>query len=139
MKIQTLSKTQQKRLLSLCKEFFPEYIDIFLLTLDKNPPQIVKLVKQWEDLMINNSKLKNNIPTIADYIHWYQLCVTELPKRIFDAMDEDNDSEELYYLLNDGEGWGAEEIQIEVLKSKHPVDFLWDFVKECKKNKYFKK
>jgi hypothetical protein len=136
MKIQTLSKTQQKRLLSLCKEFFPEYIDIFLLTLDKNPPQIVKLVKQWEDLMINNSKLKNNIPTIADYIHWYQLCVTELPKRIWESFND-----------NGQRAWDYHEQAIEdvnisleiLLTSKHPVDFLWNFVKECKKNKYFKK
>jgi hypothetical protein len=125
MKVQTLNKTQQKRLLELCEEFFPHYKQIFS-TGDNG--EFISFLSHKE---IYGFKART-------VIHWYQLCLTELPKRIFDAMDEDNDSEELYYLLNDGEGWGAEEIQIEVLKSKHPVDFLWNFVKECKKNKYFK-
>ena len=129
MKVQTLNKTQQKRLLSLCKEFFPKTPFIELEGIR---------YKEYSYLSFHSGSEKEG--WLEEFtIHWYQLCLTELPKRIFDAMDEDNDSEELYYLLNDGEGWGAEEIQIEVLKSKHPVDFLWDFVQECKKNKYFKK
>jgi hypothetical protein len=120
MKIQALNKTQQKRLLSLCKEFFPEYEYIW-----------------WNScyltIVFEGGKSSNNK---SIDIHWYQLCLTELPKRIYlriitrfgKWLDTGKDHKFLC----------VQTIQELTIDSNHPVDFLYNFVKECKKNKYFK-
>jgi len=122
MKIQALNKTQQKRLLSLCKEFFPEYEYIW-----------------WNScyltIVFGGGKSSNNK---SIDIHWYQLCLTELPKRIWSKVNR------LKLMCTDGNEklemcYPYSRLEPSVLNSyKHPVDFLYNFVKECKKNKYFK-
>lgn len=121
MKIQALNKTQQKRLLSLCKEFFPEY-------------EFIWFNKCYGSFVFEGGISKENK---SIDIHWYQLCLTELPKRIWKKVntlffeDYGDDRTRMSYPYN--------RIEPSIINSNiHPVDFLYNFVKECKKNKYFK-
>jgi len=121
MKIQALNKTQQKRLLSLCKEFFPEYEYIW-----------------WNScyltIVFEGGKSSNNK---SIDIHWYQLCLTELPKRIFNKTNKIWSKIQTKYFYG-GRNY-TEITQALCFSQEHPVDFLWNLVKECKKNNYFKK
>lgn len=131
-KIQVINKIQQKRLLQLCKEFFPERKDIYFTNSDNNNINLFicfAKYNRWDEA----SDLKD-IP----YIHWYQLCLTILPERIWQTIvDDENVAEDDEWLYDEGYH-GSDDIQINTLLSNHPVDFLWKFVQECKKNKYFK-
>ena len=82
-------------------------------------------------------------------IHWYQLCLTELPNRIWNKLLDDAKDVALTNFLCDGKehlqnihiAYDEEclrGLQNHVLHYKHPVNFLYNFVKKCKKNKYFK-
>jgi hypothetical protein len=140
MKIQTLNKTQQKRLLSLCKEFLTEYK---YFSFDEQSLDIGSFIKGVNNLRISRhifmSKFEKAPYDDGIFIHWYQLCLTELPKRIWNKVnwkDEDIIDFEFFivYYLNEHSGMIAGMLEF----NQHPVDFLWDFVQECKKNKYFK-
>lgn len=126
MKILTLNKQQEKKLLALCKEFFPE-CSVILFSKDQegNYPE--------EDFI----SLSSDNGIRCNDIHWYQLCLTELPKRILNKIDEDQMEE---YLDGDTElpDGSNPDLAHQVLHAKHPVDFLYKFVQECKRNKYFK-
>lgn len=120
MKILTLNKKQEKKLLSLCKEFFPEFILVWPCPRDPDKGE------EFEDIFMELEGKKERYA-----IHWYQLCLTELPKRILHRFNDKGN--------RDGCGSGIYSLQQYVVDSpEHPVDFLYEFVKECKKNKYFK-
>jgi hypothetical protein len=123
MKIQTLNKTQQKRLISLCKEFFPEY----------GEPQIINYQGSFAKKDINSAQqIRFYNKTQLIHIHWYQLCLTELPKRIVESLKSNIQYKFAFY-----DSYHL--ITLEDITETNPVDYLWNFVKECKKNKYFKK
>lgn len=134
MKILTLNKKQEKLLIQMCKEFFPEW-------------------KTWNKIGIDSSSTQNIIfydkygyDDGAD-IAWYQLCLTELPKRIFDKLEKEKyqiisrvleeidgfDYWQPYYSMN-----MDRLLIINILESKNPIQFLYNFIEECKKNNYFK-
>jgi len=145
MKILKLSKNQQKKLLSLCEEFFPE--------LQQKAKQKTRKDFSQEEAGFRLSNEKHNTlvycsyPIDYDYhthllpnnqdtgIHWYQLCLTELPKRIYKKIECPlwNINTPFY------NRYGYEDIHIQLVRSPHPVDFLVELVQICKKNKYFKK
>lgn len=131
MKIQTLNKKQQEKLLFLCEEFFPDYKCAIGFDVDQQ---------------ICLEKGKNET-----WIHWYQLCLTELPERIWKQLDwkgyhDLNDkwwkTRMVYqfqtFLFEDIKGDCLNDFKFTNFNSKHPVDYLWDIVQKCKKNKYFK-
>jgi hypothetical protein len=132
MKIQTLNKSQKKKLLELCEEFFPNYKQIFL-TGDNG---------EFISFLSHKELYGFRARTV---IHWYQLCLTELPKRIWDIVEK-FPSNHIYNGLASYNDKGSKanlpllynDFTRQVLNN-HPVDFLYDFVQECKKNKYFKK
>lgn len=141
MKIQTLNKTQEKKLRELIKQFFPE-----LHSFEVNG--------YYGDFMVILNKYTNKKTTCEGFyktkIHWYQLCLTELPKRIWNKLDNDYQSKignfwfkstktSSMFLFYPEQILVAEMLtKWNFVKLKHPVDFLYDFVKKCKKNKYFK-
>ena len=119
MKIQTLNKQQEKKLLNLCKEFFPK----------STWQQIIGINYGDKDTVVFYEGNEKEGWLELFQIHWYQLCLTELPKRIFHWGD----------LIINGSGLCHDEEMLSCINSsKHPVDFLYQFVQECKKNKYFK-
>lgn len=115
MKILKLNKTQEKKLLSLCQEFFS--------TSGKHE-------------FIGNGNLaiyppNTNKGIYPSFIHWYQLIFTELDKRITAKIKKSIKKDSDYFNFLDY-------YLTERLK-EHPLDVLWDYVQDCKKNKYFKK
>lgn len=122
MKILKLNKSQRKKLLSLCEEFFPTNF-------------------KHKFSMVGEDILQIFIPSKkgsceGEYlirIHWYQLCIQHLLNKIIEKLNKEGKFQ--YY-----EGFGIEtDLSLEELLTNHPVDLLYDFVKECKKNNYFKK
>lgn len=121
MKIQTLDKIQQNKLLKLCKQFFPEY-------------ESIRFNESYSSFVFEGGISKENE---SINIHWYQLCLTELPKRIWKKVntlfffgDYGDDRTRMSYPYN--------RIEPSIINSNiHPVDFLWNFVKVCKKRNYF--
>ena len=128
MKIQTLNKQQEKKLLNLCKEFFPK----------STWQQIIGINYGDKDTVVFYEGNEKEGWLELFQIHRYQLCLTELPKRIWNNIntpllyaDDGTEKLNMCYPYN--------RLEFSVLNSyKHPVDFLYQFVKECKKNKYFK-
>lgn len=121
MNILTLNKTQAKKLVKLCKEFFPEYNWSF-----ENDYADEGLIDYW---------LKGEPWHTWELVHWYQLCLTELSERIFNKINFPEVSLIDLYIYH-GESLAQKIIGYN--QAEHPVDFLWNFVQECKKNKYFK-
>ncbi len=128
MKILTLNKKQEKQLVKLCEEFFPDFYweNVYegdgvdnMAYFDSGNSSVI--------LEVNISKNRYKLLEV----HWYQLCLTELSKRIWGKIPEYKS--ELFW---DGT---LEDFQSRILlPNTHPVNFLSDFVKEGKKNKYFK-
>jgi len=127
MKIQKLNDKQQKRLLKLCNEFFPELYSVSIGNYYKEYMVSLNQYSGFDDIC--EGFLENRI-------HWYQLCLTKLPKRIF------NKTENLYTKITANYYYGSRDYtgitQAMCFSKKHPVDFLWEFVKECKKKNLFK-
>jgi len=114
MKVQTLNKNQQVKLLELCNEFFPNYRSINLEMLDdfQSETFLLEFISHKE---LYGFKARTVVP-------WYQLCLTELPKRIGKLINMDITN---YYSLSN--------FLNELINSKeHPVNFLWNFVQEAK-------
>ncbi len=140
MKILTLNKKQQKKLLELLDEFFPDYSNI----------EIFSLI---DDFRMDDYFIDFNI---SIHIHWYQLCLTELPKRIWSKLQNSElgfveEFDDRQYVLNSfvtEVDKYPQDISISYKEDfqgfknyctvYHPAEFLYDFVKFCKKNKYFK-
>lgn len=105
MNILTLSPEQKTKLLELCKQFIPEY------TWRMDPA---------DRGCLEFSDEKRRI----EFIHWYQLCVTELCERItkhFELFDGGKGEYVLdYYICH---------LRYYVVDEKHPVDFLYKFWK----------
>jgi len=115
MKILKLGQKQRKKLLKLCEEFFPT---------------------NGEHEMVGNDHVaiypsNTNIGIYPTFIHWYQLIFTELDKRITNKVKKSIKKDSDYFNFLDY-------YLTERLK-EHPVDVLWEYVQDCKKNKYFKK
>ena len=132
MKIQTINKIQQRKLLKLCKKFFPDYkhVDIFEHQMDVGGPavnDVPNTLWQWW-LYLSNMNVPHDD---GIWLHWYQLCLTELPKRIYNNINFPSVS------LFDLSIYNGESLAQKTVDAKHPVDFLWDFVKTCEKNNYF--
>lgn len=138
MKILTLNKAQEKKLLALCKEFFPEYLEIqFYITEDEEFDQCRKLdfVHFLAPIDLKTKKpLGINHESNGLIIHFYELCLTELPKRIWDKLRWKLQRDYMYSGINSNTLGG----HYSAISGRHPVDFLWAFVQDCKKNKYFK-
>ncbi len=125
MKIQTLTKKQEERLLELCREFFPEY----------QKPTFYHAISRANMLVFflldNDSDIYDNCDL---FVHWYQLCLTELPKRIWSKLNSKGKyEEEGLYIKHTNIAFNT------LFSVSNPVDFLYEFVQDCKKNKYFKK
>lgn len=136
MKILTLNKKQRKILDELVEDFFQDYFQSFV----KN--DTIYFYKGAEERGIE--------------IHWYQLCLTELPKRIWNKLQNSElgfveEFDDKQYVLNSfvtEVDKYPQDISISYKEdfqglknyctAYHPVNFLYDFVKFCKKNKYFK-
>lgn len=121
MNILTLNKEQEAKLLELCKAFFPEYKHFHLI---KNIDCISyggdHQVYGWE-LPIDHVYFRPDESETFDYkkantIHWYQLCLTELPKRIHTPKC----------------GVATISIMERALLAKHPVDYLYNFWQQNK-------
>jgi len=126
MKIQTLNKTQEKKLLELCEKFFPNYksIDLHL--------------RSYETVTFTTHKEQFGYKCSTD-IHWYQLCLTELPKKVWNKIKKENiDDVRIYLNIYERELELTDFQSYSINSKEHPLDYLYDVVKECKKNKYFK-
>lgn len=124
MKILKLSQKKKKKLLSLCEEFFPTNFEHKFSIVDDDVLQIFVPSKSSKGSCEGEHLIR---------IHWYQLCLTELSTRMIKKLNKEGRFQ--FY-----EGFGIEtDLSLENLVTSHPVDLLYDFVKECKKNKYFKK
>lgn len=147
MNIQTLNEEQRKKLISLSEIFFPELQE-------KAKKETIKWCNE-ENLNIDEenwgfrlSNQKHNTLIYCSYpidhdfhihlipnnfnpgIHWYQFCLEKLSQRMYDTLNDEDDSEECYELS----------YLLEIFNNKvkeHPVDYLYDLYKENKK--YFKK
>ncbi len=151
MKILTLNKKQEKLLIQMCKEFFPELQQ-------KSENEGIKWCKEnSEDIKeyeigFRLSDENHNTLVYCSYpidygfhihllpndknpgIHWYQLCLTELPKRIFGNLKNEVTNKAKIYI----EPITLCEVQETALYGNHPVDSLKLFVTTAKKNKWFK-
>lgn len=165
MKILTINKSQQKKLLSLCEKFFPEYKtekwDTDKINIEFSKDADFELIHKsfWRIEEHANGVvhfiIKDTVFSEDDYkleIPWYQLCLTELPKRIWKQIDwksyhgsgwfePDRKCYKfesfLYSKLRDSTA-NYDTFLTHTLLSRFPVDFLHNFVQGCKKNKYFK-
>jgi hypothetical protein len=156
MKAIELTDEHKDKLLEMCDVLFPKYDDI----------QISK--NYYPDILIKLGTLNcpsENIPDLLwlvdnknddfEVFHWFEFCLTKLPKKIDDALNLDNNK--IFYEL----GFFRERITTyhDIVReyfetfenveeenpnirgyelSTHPVDFMFNFVKYCEKNKFFK-
>lgn len=138
MKPLKLSKKQQVKLLKLIKQFFPE--------VDVSDDECSTYIGDYGivELVWEKSRSKNCISYEHVPIHWYELCMNELPRRMFSYVDN--------YLRNDRTGqrwdwltyWGFKEpswtdIPRFIIEGEnHPVEALFEFYKTGKDKKLFK-
>ncbi len=129
-----ITSPKQKKLLKLCKLFFPEYKTIFIDYCHKglgdctlsNTITVIEFRKNKNAEFGNNHK--------DDFtIHWHNLCYSLLPKRIFEKTDD--------YKLSENEDimsdWNLKTPDWRELighhieyRKQHIVDYLWKFSKE---------
>ena len=105
MEILTLNKTQKKKLLELCERFFPEFKTIK-----------VDFFGEWEGIVSFCADAKLTNDSVQHLIHWYHLCLTELPKKI----------------ARKAQALATETIRERALRAKHPVDYLYMLAKLIK-------
>lgn len=103
MNIQTLNNKQEKKLLKLFKRFFPEYYSPSI-----QPNGFINIIEN------------RNSSNYINLIHWYQFCLTELPKRML----------ELYNNGDDIIGSLDCDLCVENIHSEHPVNYLYKIYKE---------
>lgn len=119
-----LNKEQRTKLLELCSIFFKEYPSI-----------------QY-GFNLNNDYVKFTNYNEQTVIHWYQLCLTELFNKIWNSVNKYYTNTNEYingFCIIRGESIGSQKDLQSKLLSNHPVDYLYDFVKECKNRNLFKK
>lgn len=120
MKSLTLSKDQRHKLLDLCVNFFPTYHSTTI----------------HEDGFVDFVLSKDN----KARIHWYQLCLTELPKRILYKMacDRQNKVKELtvdeFFNIAGSAQDKLDNLICDITgyPFKHPVEVLYNY---CQQNK----
>lgn len=130
MNILTLSPEQKTKLLELCKEFFSKEWSkdcICLLEQKLISPHNVSTTKVKIStifvcfLAIEFDPIFENKKN-SRYIHWYQLCLTELSKNIYKKLEDK--------ISNDYENfWNFQE---QLIYCNHPVDYLYQFWQENK-------
>lgn len=114
----TLTDLQWIKLLELCKVFLPEY--------KARKAYFEDMISLWQD---------NCKPVKLTSIHWYQLCLTELPKRIYEALPEQAIEDSPH--LADNPIW--EKVPMDIMQfQKHPVDFLYTMWEAAKREGYLK-
>ncbi len=119
MKPLKLSKFRAIKLEKLCKEFFPNYKAININYSESNPSPKVSFVSHKEQYGYKAQTL----------IHWYQLCLTDLPYRIWNSLTIKGKN--IYFVF-------YRDFLGEIAQTTHPVDYLYNFVNSCKKQNYFK-
>lgn len=145
MKILTLNKEQKTKLLTLCKEFFPEYKDVRIRTYysqgDYNfTPEHPNRKEETNDLftvefLTDKEEHQEHEDGVGYSVHWYQLCLTELSKRIFEALPEQAIEDSNY--LSNNPVW--EQVAMDIVNyQKHPVDFLFKMWEAAKREGYLK-
>ncbi len=117
MKILSLNKKQEKLLMQMLREFFPEYS----YSINRIPYGLVNF---------GNGINKN--PVLIT--HWFQLCLTELPIRIFNKLNKLATERHSLYI----KPVTLSEIKETALFSKHPVEELDRLIKLYKSYKWFK-
>jgi hypothetical protein len=108
MKQLSMSPTQRENLLEMCKDLFDEFHNI-------------RYGKGWEYNNLWMDSIPSSVPDPVE-IHWFELCMTELPLRIGKRK------------VNGGLGRGTAMVTLISLLSqqKHPIDTLYEQYKKLK-------
>ncbi len=151
MNIQTLNSEQKEKLLNLCQEFFPEYKDVTTESLVEHPSHPDFGKPSVGNIKVSFGVVKFPYIDLADVtdfltykeVHWYQLVLSELSKRVWDKFNTNNIYDVDIIMANEYVGWALENedhrnLIIPMLFENNPVDFLYNFVKECKDKGWFK-
>ena len=143
MNIFTLLPEQKIKLLELCKQFIPEHKSEMYFDDDTHDT--------WEEAIINKPLACGNDAMVecvifnrytkkAFHIHWYQLCLTELPKGILYNMAanrqdriKDLTVDEFFNIAGSAQDKLDNLIcDITNYPFKHPVEVLYNY---CQQNK----
>ena len=110
MKNIELTEDHKSKLLEMCKELFPEYVEI-----DFNKSGLLTL---W----------KEKCPSIQwSEIHWFEFCMTYL----LDKLHPDNDKQSKDNWSMDLSDKDYVIFKI-IVRKKHPVDYLYEEFKKLK-------
>jgi len=123
-----ISEKQRETLIELCKIFFPDHEEIYWNSGKGN---------RGSDEHIGFSREGGTVPQYLDfdYIHWFQICMIELPKKILakkyrlsleagadtDKGDFEMEVEQMYRCLLFP--------QLDLGQPSHPVDYLYSLAK----------
>lgn len=117
----SITREQVDKLLEMCKDTFPEYVNIKFNTRYGN-------YEVWFDSLPEQS------PDPQEY-HWFELAVTELPRVMFEKMnnlakqDSNPDSIDLFPSYQSG----GEMLYVSYNEGKHVIDLLYKEHKKLKK------
>lgn len=120
MKQLTMTQDQRNKLWQMCIMLFPEFITI-------------RYGRGWEKDYIWMDNIPNNTLDPVQ-IHWFELCMTELPDRLYNKLKklchESSDSNEQRRLEPDI--MPLDVLDLLVMGGRHPIDTLYGEYKKLK-------
>lgn len=126
MNVIQLNQDRRDKLIEMVKVLFPEFSN-------------VRFGKGWERYNVWLDNIPNSKPDPIE-IHWFELCVTELPDRLFktlnkivdDKINRTKEQQDRIYELYEPELIVLDVLDLLIMGSKHPVDTLWNEFKKLK-------
>jgi hypothetical protein len=117
----TITREQVDKLLEMCKDSFPEY-----------PHVTFETKRDTNEIWFSNKPEPSPDPR---EFHWFELCVTELPRVIFEKLDRfaRQDVEFEHIELVSAYQSGGEMLYNAVSEGLHVIDLLYKEYKKLKK------
>ena len=117
----SITREQVDKMLEMCKDSFPEYCNI-------------KFTTRYGTHEVWFDNLPDNLPDPTEF-HWFELCVTELPRVILEKLDRYTREDELikHHDLHGQFQTGGEMLFFATTEGKHIIDLLYKEYKKLKK------